>query len=137
MCVHVYSVFCIEFDKRYICDVVAISTDKQTHTATNTFFFSPLKNVALQKPTMTKTIHNNNETIMLTLNSNVVAPYVYLTSGGVLGKFSDNGFTLLPMETKVVEFEVWNSPGTGNGSFADQQTIEKSLEVCSLRDSYI
>jgi len=82
------------------CSVTGTCGD-QKHTVSNTFYFSPLKNVQLPAPTITKTVSKSSSTtISLTLKSDVVAPYVHLTSGGVLGKFSENGFLLLPDEEK-------------------------------------
>ncbi len=41
------------------------------------------------------------------LSSNAVAPFVYLESRNVLGRFSDNGFTILKGGQIFMSFESW------------------------------
>jgi len=114
------------------------SQPTSSHYAFNTFFFSPLKNVHLAKPTINLQLQQtnndnnnnlNNTSFKITLTSNVIAPFVYLTSEGVLGNFSDNGMLLLANEPVEVLFVVWK------GSVS-VESFSKSLSVCSLRESY-
>jgi len=103
----------------------------EDHNAFNTFFFSPLKSVLLQKPVIfIQTLEQTSvNTFKLSLQSNVVAPYVYLSSGDLLGRFSDNAFLLLPNVPVEIFFVGWK----GNVTLEE---FKHSTTVCSLRDSY-
>ncbi len=64
----------------------------------------------------------------VTLETDFTAPYVTLSSGDVAGRFSTNGFLLLPGEAREVTFHAWRD--------VEARELEKALAVTSLRDSY-
>ncbi len=71
--------------------------------------------------------------IEIQLRSDAVTPYVYLNSGKIQGKFSDNGFLLLPGEERKLRFSTLGS----DSALPDLEEFLHNFYVCSLRDSYI
>jgi len=63
----------------------------------------------------------------LTVSSTAAAPYVWLETV-IPGRFSDNGFAILPGEAVMVDFTAW-------APFDPQQLIQ-GLKIRSLRDTY-
>ena len=69
---------------------------------------------------------NQNE-FMIQLETNAVAPFVWLEASGIRGRFSDNGFLLMEA-SKNVMFYAWEP--------VDVQKLQTSLTVKSLMDMY-
>ncbi len=91
----------------------------------NNYYFSPVKDLLLEKVVIRKSIQESPEGYLITLSSDRLAKNVYLASGRQ-GSFSDNFFDLLPGETRTI-------------SFRTKQKIsgfEESLKILTLADTY-
>ncbi len=91
----------------------------------NNYYFSPVKDLLLEKAVIRKSIQESPEGYLITLFSDRLAKNVYLASGRQ-GSFSDNFFDLLPGETRTI-------------SFRTEQKIsgfEESLKILTLADTY-
>ncbi|HTL51308.1 MAG TPA: glycoside hydrolase family 2 protein, partial [Planctomycetota bacterium] len=66
--------------------------------------------------------------IDVVLQSDVVAPFVTLSATKARGRFSENGFLLLPKQKRTIRYFGWED--------LDAKRFEKDLTVKSLRDSY-
>jgi beta-mannosidase len=91
----------------------------------NNFYFSPVKDLLLQKPLITKSIQKTPEGYQITLSSNRLAKNVYLDSN-LKGTFSDNFFDILPGEIRTISFNTNNK----NSNF------EETLKILTLADTY-
>lgn len=94
--------------------------------AENIFFFVPYKSLKLLEPTIKYDFIEKEGKLFVEINSNKVAIGVSLKADGLDIRYSDNYFTLIPKETKVVEI-VANAP---------EFEIKNKLTVKSLFDSY-
>jgi beta-mannosidase len=94
--------------------------------AKNEFFFVPHKALKLAEPTIKYDFVEKEGKLFIELNSNRVALGVSLKADGLDLRYSDNYFTLIPREMKVVEI-------FGN---ATEFEIKNKLTVKSLFDSY-
>jgi beta-mannosidase len=91
----------------------------------NNFYFSPVKDLLLQKPLITKSIQKTPEGYQLTLSSNRLAKNVYLTSS-LNGAFSDNFFDILPGETRTISFNTNDKTSP----------FEETLKILTVADTY-
>jgi beta-mannosidase len=111
---------------------------------TNLLFFVPLKNVNLPKANLkAKILTRDTASWLLEVTSDAVAPFVYLrllcdheektTRTNIddiprcAGRFSANGFLMMPGETRQVTFY----------RFSDEELGDCRLQVVSLSDSYM
>ncbi len=72
--------------------------------ASNIAHLIPVRDLALPAPTIEKTVEKTAEGFKITLKSNVLAKYVYLTIPEVKGFFSDNYFDILPNQSVEISF---------------------------------
>eukprot|EP00455_Lapot_gusevi_P046655 TRINITY_DN6177_c0_g1_i2.p1 TRINITY_DN6177_c0_g1~~TRINITY_DN6177_c0_g1_i2.p1 ORF type:complete len:114 (-),score=13.23 TRINITY_DN6177_c0_g1_i2:42-383(-) len=99
----------------------------------NEVFPAPLKSIVLSPPNIVVvSISSNGKHVSgystdVTIQSDHIAPYVFLETT-VPGRFSDNGFLLLPGVPTVVTF--W---GFDDYSVDD---FKKHLRIVSLHDTY-
>ncbi|MHC4247971.1 MAG: beta-mannosidase [Planctomycetota bacterium] len=108
---------------------VTLAAEWDGGSARNVHFLSPLKRAELAKPKITTRLAERGEReFAITLETDVSAPYVTLSSGDVKGRFSANGFLILPGEEREVTFHAWQD--------VESRELEKALSVTSLRDSY-
>jgi beta-mannosidase len=89
------------------------------------FYFVPLKDLALQKPTYQTTVTETDEGYQIELSTSTHALYVRVSTD-VPGEFSDNYFDLTPKLAKILLFKT----KTKDPKFAEK------LKVVSLYDSY-
>jgi len=115
--------------KREDCFVVVSAAGAGPAPLTNVHFLAPLKGAPLAVPeiNITSTARGDRE-IVVTLKSDAVAPFVFLSAGDLRGRFSDNGFLLLSGETTEVSFLGWED--------VDPDEFKAKLKVKSLRGSY-
>jgi beta-mannosidase len=100
--------------------------EENKNIAKNEFFFVPHKALKLAEPTIKYDFVEKEGKLFIELNSNRVALGVSLKADGLDLRYSDNYFTLIPREMKVVEI-------FGN---ATEFEIKNKLTVKSLFDSY-
>lgn len=107
----------------------ATNESKDVHSSSNIHYFTPLKQVKLPKATIKFTIHSTPDinVFKIVLQSDAVAPFVYITTGNILGTLSDNGFQLLPNKWEEVTFR------TRSNVSIDQFTA--ATRITSLCDS--
>lgn len=97
------------------------SSDQRVHE--NYFYFVPIKEVLLQKPSITWTLDEKRKTLHLTSNS-TLAKNVFLDAG-TSTTFAENFFDLIPHQTKVVRFN--------STSF---KTLKQKLVIRSVYETY-
>ena len=73
--------------------------------ATNNFYFVPEKEMNLTKPKISVISISKENTITLTLMSDVLAKNVFITFAGITGIYNDNYFDLLPGIEKTITFK--------------------------------
>jgi len=88
------------------------------------YFVSP-KDLNLQTPTITKTVHETENGYSITLSSDKLAKNVFITSS-MRGEFTGNYFDLVPGESRVIEFRT--KIRTGN--------FPQLLKIKTLADTY-
>eukprot|EP00727_Mastigamoeba_balamuthi_P002336 m51a1_g121 putative beta-mannosidase isoform 1 (1148) ;mRNA; r:403952-409163 len=89
---------------KVLFEFAATGTDGSPISADVPFFPTSFAQVALPRAHVTvKPIAVNSRTAMVVLSTDVPAAFVYLQTG-VVGRFADNGFILLPGQSKIVEF---------------------------------
>uniref|UniRef100_A0A8D0H224 Beta-mannosidase n=1 Tax=Sphenodon punctatus TaxID=8508 RepID=A0A8D0H224_SPHPU len=92
----------------------------------NYHFLSSLKDaVGLEKAEISATISQQGDQYIFVLQTNAIAPFVWLDVGIVQGRFSDNGF-LMAQKRKEVLFYPWQPTIV--------EELEKSLSLTSLMD---
>ncbi|MBO7742489.1 MAG: glycoside hydrolase family 2 protein, partial [Victivallales bacterium] len=106
--------------------VAAASRQEFTHR--NTFFFAPFHAMELPEAVISVDITDNNGVKCITLISSATALFAVLDAPGLSGIFSDNNFTLLPDERKVLFFHS-QQPCTC-------EELREKLTICHLRQSY-
>ena len=111
-------------DPRQLVFIAQLTSGKKIFSRNNCFF-SPVKDLLLEKPVIRKSIQETPEGYLITLSSDRLAKNVYLTSGKQ-GSFSDNFFDLMPDETRIISFR----PKEKITDF------EGSLKILSLADTY-
>lgn len=95
--------------------------------ASNRHFFVPVKEMVLPRPEISWVIEESSEGIRITLKSDVLARYVYLSIPGNEGRFSDNFFDLISREERVVVFQSVSS---------DLKDVKDKLVVQSIVDCF-
>jgi beta-mannosidase len=83
-------------------------------TGSDTFAPKPYKDYDLQAPNLTHLVSGNT----LTLTAQTLALFVAVEAD-VPGRFDHNAFTLLPGQTKVVQFTPTNPAGKPNFTLRD------------------
>ena len=91
-------------------------------SVTKTWMFVEPKDCSIQKADVKMTAYKKKGKWIVSLTADKPAFYVWVTAPGFKGHFSDNSFTLLPGQTKEIEFN-------GKGEFAD---FAKALKVTHL-----
>lgn len=91
-------------------------------SVTKTWFFAEPKDCFIQKAEVKISALERKGKWIVSLTAGKPAFYVWVTAPGFKGHFSDNSFTLLPGQTKEIEFN-------GKGEFAD---FAKALKVTHL-----
>ena len=83
---------------------VAIDLDCGEHASSNEHFFSVFKHLELVEPGLRWELEAENEKIVMTIQSDTLAPFVWIRTGGVRGRWSDNGMHLRPGEERKLIF---------------------------------
>ena len=91
----------------------------------NNVYFEPVKDLHLEKPSITRTVKPAKDGYSVTLSTDKLAKNVYLNSD-LKGAFSDNYFDLLPGETRTISFITT----ARNASFADK------MKIMTIADTY-
>ncbi|KAI0212268.1 hypothetical protein LSAT2_002827 [Lamellibrachia satsuma] len=100
-------------------------------TATNWLLLSDfttaagLHKAALKVSNITKV---DTQMLSFTLTTDAIAPFVWLDTQGIMGRFSDNGFIMVE-PVKVLSFYAWDKP-----IYIDE--FHRCLTVKSLMDMY-
>uniref|UniRef100_A0AAV2JHA9 Beta-mannosidase n=1 Tax=Knipowitschia caucasica TaxID=637954 RepID=A0AAV2JHA9_KNICA len=82
----------------------------RTRGPTNYHFFSPLKDAhGLLRPNITAQVWKHEALFYVRLQSDAIAPFVWLDVAAVLGRFSSNGF-LMVTSNITVSFSPWRRP---------------------------
>lgn len=108
--------------------VAAKGKDGTPFVNENTFAFAPYKRAELKKPRVTATVAGGPGKFVVTLRSDVVAPFTELHTGRIIGRFDDNFRHLYPGETKRVGFRPYR-PTT-------PAALRKALRVRTLYSTY-
>uniref|UniRef100_A0A6J0UK86 Beta-mannosidase n=1 Tax=Pogona vitticeps TaxID=103695 RepID=A0A6J0UK86_9SAUR len=96
------------------------------YSPTNYHFLSSLKDaVGLEDPQLHASVSQEGDQFQILLHTTAIAPFVWLDSGNVMGRFSDNGF-LLTEKQKLILFYPWEATSV--------KELEKSLSITSLKD---
>jgi len=96
------------------------------------YYFSPLKQVTLRKPTLDINVNSSVECeneFIISIESDVLAPFTFLRTE-ILGNFDDNAFMLFPHQKKQVTFYAWEEPSVSLAEFESRLIIE------TLQNSY-
>ena len=111
---------------------ITIEANWDGGSARNAHFLGPLKRAELAKPKITTRVSEASERgereFAIKLTTDACAPYVTLSAGSVTGRFSANGFLMLPGEEREVTFFAWQD--------VEARELETALSVTSLRESY-
>lgn len=92
----------------------------------NTVYFKPVKDLALPKPAIVKSVKQVGGDIVVAVTSNALVKNLYLSLEAGDGRFSDNYFDILPGETAVVHFRP-----AGSMTVA---AFEKNLKLMHMAD---
>ncbi len=111
-------------DPKQVVFTAQLTSGKKT-LAQNNFYFSPVKDILLQKPLITKSIQKTPEGYLITLSTDQLAKNVCLEAS-LKGTFSDNFFDLLPGEARTISFSTSNK----TSSFAE------TLKIMTLANTY-
>ncbi|MBN1863462.1 MAG: glycoside hydrolase family 2 protein [Victivallales bacterium] len=111
-------------------DIEARSPEK-TFLHSNTHFFLPFKSCDLMPPDISAKVMNTGERWEILLETDRPAFYVTLQCEGIQGAFSDNSFTLIPHEIKVVNF----SPDNHSTTITPDKILN-SIRIKHLRGTY-
>jgi len=111
-----------------ILKVNAVARDTQVQYQHDNFFFpTKPKDIEFTKASINWNVTNQSgDIISMTLTSTTVAPFVFLDTP-IFGRFSDNGFVMVPGQTYRIDFIAW-----------EPTTIDKfvaNLRVRSLADT--
>jgi beta-mannosidase len=71
----------------------------------NTFFFKPAKELNLPRPSIEATVTKSASGFKLSLQSDILAKNVNLSTEKIEGFFTDNYFHLIPGQAVEVEFQ--------------------------------
>lgn len=91
------------------------------------FLSSPKDAQGIQRPNITAKVQEDKTGYTVTLQSDAIAPFVWLDVGNVPGRFSSNGFLMLS-RNRTVDFNPWSPTSVAE--------LSASLTVTSLRDIY-
>uniref|UniRef100_A0A3B4B7I1 Beta-mannosidase n=1 Tax=Periophthalmus magnuspinnatus TaxID=409849 RepID=A0A3B4B7I1_9GOBI len=95
---------------------------------TNYHFFSPLKDAqGVQRPNITAKVLKDGEAFSVFVQTDAIAPFVWLDVGSVPGRFSSNGF-LMVTDNITVSFFPWRPTSVTE--------LSQSLVITTLRDVY-
>ena len=100
--------------------------DGEKVLAGNILYFTPIKDVALPKSSLHKTIKEVNGEFVLELKADKLIKNLYLSLEEGDGFFTDNYFDILPGETSVIYFK----PLKG----MEIKTFEKNLKMMQMSD---
>jgi hypothetical protein len=109
---------------------VTICATTNGHQSKNSFYFCPLKQSKLLIPQITCNVTETaNGSFNIELETDVVAPFLYVTAPNNFGRFSDNGFPLLPGKKLNILYFPWDSN-------KNLENFKKSVNIKSLRNTY-
>jgi beta-mannosidase len=95
----------------------------------NQYFFSPFKELVLRKPEIKYEVSEQDGDICISIGSETLAPFIWIRHGDIHGTWSDNGFHLIPGETKsLVFFPRYEKPTV--------KDIKAVIKIHDLYDSY-
>ena len=96
-----------------------------------TYFFVPVKNCELAAPELqTAVVSSGKNSWEIQLKAENPAFHVVLDLPGIPGRFSDNDFTVMPGEVKIVRFLPWETR-------TDLETqLKNNLKIMDLYESY-
>ena len=94
----------------------------------STLFPGLFKHCDLKKPELKYEISEKNENFEIKIKTDYPAFFVSFDSEGVQGQFSENMFTLLPFESKIITFIPKEKIGIND--------FKKSLLLYDLRYTY-
>ncbi len=100
------------FDRTALCPAgheeqrrfVAIDLDCGEYTSRNEHFFSVFKYLDLKKPCIRWDLKVSGDEVTMAIQSDTLAPFVWIRTGGIPGRWSDNGMHLRPAEEQTVVF---------------------------------
>ncbi len=108
-----------------------LTAGKKEYASENTVYSDVFKHLELPEVKLTNKVENAPGGKYITrLSGSAPAFFVTLDTPGIPGVFSDNGFTLLPEEEKIVTFTPRNPNET------NLTKVKKSLKIKHLRESY-
>ncbi len=110
---------------------VGLEVAKET-VSTNHHFFVPFKELDVSLPRIRTDITPTSEGFRIRLSTDKVAKAVYLSGPREEGFFSDNYFTLVPGEIKVIEFKTDNPPA--EAIFSDQLEVRSMVDAFDLHE---
>lgn len=96
----------------------------------NTLYLSPFKHPELLKnPTLKSVVKSksSSNTYKISVKSDAVAPFTWLSAGPIKGRFSNNGYLTTDTVTSI-EFHAWQN--------ITKETLQKHVKVMSLYDVY-
>ena len=107
---------------------LSLSLECGGETTFNETFFTEPKRCTLAAANVTAAITEADEGLDVRLSTDAPAFYVALAAEGFPGEFSDNGFTLLPDEPRVLRFTPRKRLSLAR--------FKKSLDIRHLRTTY-
>lgn len=96
--------------------------------SSNTLFFAPAKDLKLQKPNIDITVRKSKKGVKISLQSDVLAKHVYLSTEVSEGFFNDNYFHLIPGRKTEIEFKSKRA--------VESNKVRKDLRIMTLVDAF-
>lgn len=94
----------------------------------NLHFLAPVKRSPIERTEVNASISVLKSKIKIRLKSKTCAFFVWLNFGDTTGVFSDNAFSMMPGETKVVEFRP--------NKLTNLKSVARHFTIKTLRDTY-
>jgi beta-mannosidase len=90
---------------------LSFSLTNAQFSSSNQHFFCPFKHLKLKQPTINNELTEQNGKLVLTLESDTLAPFTWVRHGNIHGTWSDNGMHILPGQSvKLVFTPRYESP---------------------------
>lgn len=122
-----------EYDpQEVICTAVFTYADGRIQRETESFV--PYKHLKLKKADIRIAVKEEADRYEISLSSDVFANYVALELTGADGIFSDNYVAITGKDPVMVTLK---KADITNGNIENAEALEKALQTCSIRDSYV
>ena len=123
-CITEFSAALKDEEKPVFAEIITEAVSEEIHR--NTYFPLKYKNLPLRNGNVQASVLQEGNSFIIELSTDYPIFFLILRAVGIEGLFSDNSFTLIPGEKRVVRFNAWES--------CSLDKFESKLQITHLKE---